>query len=176
MENMEQQVSKEAFDKEKQTNTSIQYLTFYLGKEIYGIAVEKVKEVIEYHQVYKIPLVPSYISGVINLRGEILPVIDLCYLFYGKECEITKSTGIIFIECDFHNEIIVLGIIIDAVDSVTDILEGNIESKPAFGEKIPLDYIKGVGKVDDRLIILLDISMVLNIEQLSKFKAAGTIQ
>lgn len=176
MENAEERTDKQIIDQEKLSKKIVQYLTFYLGKEVYGIAVENVKEVIEYNQIYKIPLVPDFINGVINLRGEIIPVIDLSYLFYGKKCEITKTTGIIFVECKFNNDIIILGILIDAVESVTDILEENIESKPAFGEKIPPDYIKGVGKVDSKFIIILDMGTVLNIEQLSKFKASGTIQ
>jgi purine-binding chemotaxis protein CheW len=160
---------------DKTEENIVQYLTFFLGKEVYGIAVEQVKEVIEYHQVYKTPRVPPYIRGVINLRGDILPVIDLSYLFYNRKSEIIPSTGIIFIECKTGNELTIVGIIIDSVESVIDIYKNNIEPALSFGEKIRSDYIDGIGKIDDRFIIILNIRMVLNIDELSKFNSGKVI-
>jgi purine-binding chemotaxis protein CheW len=160
---------------DKSVKNIVQYLTFFLGKEIYGIAVEQVKEVIEYHQVYKIPRAPAYIRGVINLRGEILPVIDLSYLFYNRKSEISPTTGIIFLECNTGSDITIVGVIIDSVESVTDILKDNIESKLSFGEKIRQDYIDSIGKVDDRFIILLNTKAVLNLDVLSKFSSGKVI-
>ncbi|MFH0976631.1 MAG: chemotaxis protein CheW [Spirochaetota bacterium] len=174
MENIQEQTILQPVN-DKSANNIVQYLTFFVGKETYGIAVEQVKEVIEYHQVYKLPKVPPYIRGVINLRGEILPVIDLSYLFYSRKSEISPSTGIIFLECKTSAGITVLGVIIDSVESVTDIQSGNIESEFSFGEKIRHDYIDGVGKVDGRFIILLNIKAVLNIEELSKFNSGKVI-
>ena len=173
MENMQPLASQQA--SEKSVKNLVQYLTFFLGKETYGIAVEQVKEVIEYHQVHKVPKTPGYIGGVINLRGEILPVIDLSYLFYGRKSEITSSTGIIFLECGAAGGIMVIGVIIDSVEAVTDIVKDNIEFSLSFGEKIQQDYIEGVGKVNDRFIILLNTKSILNIDELSKFNSGKVI-
>ena len=173
MEDMQTRINQQSGD--KAVKNLVQYLTFFLGKETYGIAVEQVKEVIEYHQVYKVPKTPGYVRGVINLRGEILPVIDLSHLFYGRKSEITQSTGIIFLECKTAGGIAVIGVIIDSVEAVTDILKDNIESSLSFGEKIRLDYIDGVGKVDDRFIILLNTKAILNIDELSKFSSGKVI-
>ncbi len=155
-------------------NKVLQYFTFYMGKEAYGVGVAHVKEVIEYHRVYPVPRVPEYIRGVINLRGDVLPVIDLSYLFFGKKCDISGGAGIMIIEVPYGNEMYTVGAIIDQVDAVMDIPEENMEPPPELGGKIRADYMSGVGKSGDRFIILLDIEKVLDIDELSRFESSGT--
>jgi len=151
-------------------NNFIQYLTFKVGNETYGIDINSVKEVIEYSKVFPIPRIPSYIRGVTNLRGEVIPVIDLNSRFYGQTSEITILTGIVFIEVQYKGKIIMLGIIIDQVDAVTRIYENDIDSFPEFGAKIRYDFISNIGKVDENFIILLNIERVLDVDELASFK------
>ncbi len=149
---------------------SLQYLTFFLGNQVYGFPVEIVKEVIEYSRTFVIPKTPDYIKGVINLRGEVLPVIDLSVLFYKKLSEISNSTSIIFIEMQYKNEVLLVGVIIDAVEAVVDVPEDTISAAPDYSTKIKAEYIKGIGKVDEKFIILLNIEKILDIDRLSSYK------
>ena len=145
----------------------IQYLTFDVGSETYGIEVSNVKEVIEFDRVFKIAKVPDCIRGVVNLRGEVIPVVDLSSRFYGKMSEVTINAGIIFIEVFYNNTKLLIGAIIDEVREVVNIYKSNIESIPEFGAKIRPEFIKDIGKVDDEFIILLNIDTVLNVDELS---------
>jgi purine-binding chemotaxis protein CheW len=125
---------------------------------------------IEYSRTFIIPKTPDYIKGVINLRGEVLPVIDLSVLFYKKTSGITNSTGIIFIEQQYKNETLLVGVIIDAVEAVVDVPEDTISAAPDYSTKINAEYIKGIGKVDEKFIILLNIEKILDIDLLSSYK------
>ena len=143
------------------------YLTFSLGKDLFGIQVGEVREVIEYKQVFKIPRVPDCLKGVINLRGEVVPIIDIHSRFYNKVSNITGTTSIVVVEMEDDNHKIPIGIIIDQVKAVTELYENNIESVPEIGSKIRSDFIEGIGKVEDQFVILLNIRNILNIEELS---------
>ena len=150
-----------------------QYLTFALGKEFYGMAVKNIREVIEYSQIAyitHIPMVPDYIKGVINLRGEVVPVIDLSSRFYGHKSNITRRTCIIIIEIENNNDMFLLGAMIDAVNSVVDIPSNDIDPTPEFGARIRSNFISGIGKASDKFIILLNINNVLDIDELSSFE------
>jgi len=155
-------------DVESIENNFIQYLTFKVGNEIYGIDINSVKEVIEYTKVFPIPRIPSCIRGVTNLRGEVIPVIDLNSRFYGQTSEETILTSIVFVEVEYKGKIVMLGVIIDEVDAVTRIYENDINSIPEFGAKIRYDFISNIGKVDEKFIILLNIEKVLEIDELSR--------
>lgn len=146
-----------------------QFLTFIIGNETFGVEVGHIREVINYENVFKIPVVPDYIRGVINLRGEVVPIIDISYRFYKKQNEITKFTSIVITEIIVHGEMILLGFVIDAIDAVIDISLEKIEQTPDFGSKIRSDFIQGIGKTDGRFIVLLNVNKVLNIEELSDF-------
>ena len=143
------------------------YLTFSLEKELFGIHVSEVREVIEYKQVFKMPRVPDYLKGVINLRGEVVPVIDLNSRFYNKISGITGTTAIVIVEMDDDSHKIPIGIMIDQVKAVTELYENKIESVPEIGSKIRTDFIEGIGKVEDQFVILLNVKNILNIEELS---------
>ncbi len=147
----------------------LQYLTFLLGEEVFGLEVNSVREVIEYENVYSVPNVPEYIRGVMNLRGDVVPVIDLSSLFYGKSKEVSKFTCIVIVEIEHEGSLMLIGIIIDAIKAVIDILEENIEATPGFGANIKNEYIDGVGKDKGKFIILLNLESVLDIDELSLF-------
>lgn len=145
------------------------YFTFQIRNDIFGISVKLIREVLKYTKVFRIPRVPEYIKGVINLRGEVVPVIDLSGRFYGVESAITESSSIIIVEVTENEESIPVGVVIDSVRAVTELADESIESVPEVGNKIRLDYIEGIGKVDGEFAILLKIENVLKIAELSDF-------
>lgn len=145
------------------------YFTFQIRNDLFGIPVNLIREVLKYSIVYRIPRVPDYIKGVINLRGEVVPVIDLSGRFYGIESAITESSSVIIVEITDHEERIPVGVMIDAVRAVTELADDTIESVPETGNRIRLDYIDGIGKVDGEFAILLNIENVLKIDELSDF-------
>ncbi len=153
-----------------------QYLTYLVGNELYGFEVSNIREVIEYNEksnITRIPLVPEYIRGVINLRGEVIPVIDLSSRFYDYKCEITRRTCIAVIELEDENEIVLVGAMFDAVNAVIDFTDDDIEKTLEFGAKIRADFIYGIGKADNTFIILLNLQKVLDVEELSSFKGSN---
>ncbi len=159
-------------EKDMASENVTQFFTFLLGAETYGIEVNFVREVIEFKTVFKIPRMPQYIRGVINLRGEIVPVIDLSSRFYkDKIIEVKKTTCIVIVEVQDKTDgaLIHIGVAVDAIRAVTDIPDNLIEPAPSFGSNIRSDFIKGVGKVNDIFIFILNTDKVLDIEELSDF-------
>jgi len=160
-------------EREKKEEQYNQYLSFKLGGEYYGLLVNNVREVIEYSQLVhltRIPMIPDFIRGVINLRGDVIPVIDLFSRFYTQKSEISRRSCIVIIEIENDDEKILLGALIDGVDEVIDISPNQIEKAMDFGSKIRSDFINGIGKVNDKFIILINISMVLDLDELSNFE------
>jgi len=137
-----------------------QYLTFTLDKEQYAIDVAKVKEVLEYSTVTKVPRTPQFMRGVINLRGSVVPVVDLRMKFDMGETEKTISTSIIVVEVIIEGETVVIGTLADSVQEVIDLDRGQIEPTPQIGTKIDADFIEGIGKQDGRFIMILNIDRV----------------
>lgn len=165
---MENEKLSSSLQEENEDRGSIeQYLTFLLKSETYGVQVKKVREVIEYERVYPVPGVPPLIRGVINLRGEVVPVIDLSERFFGYTNDVTRFTGIAVIELQDDIEVFRIGIVIDRVQSVIDIGELEIEPSPEFGTKIDPEYIAGVAKIGGKFIILLNIDRVLEVNELA---------
>jgi len=146
------------------------YLTFLLGSDLFGIPVNSVREVIEYKKVFKTPRVPDYIKGVINLRGEVVPIIDLTSRFYNNKSEIINTSAIVVVEISENSHKIPIGVIIDSVKAVVDIGVDKIDSTPDIGSRIKPEYLDGIGKVDNEFVILLNIDAILNIEELSGFE------
>ncbi len=134
------------------------YLTFALGKEDYGLEILKVREIIGMMNITAVPQVPAYVKGVINLRGKVIPVIELRLKFGMKEIETTVETCVIVVNL---NETLI-GIIIDKVKEVLDIKQENIEPAPNFGANVHTDFILGIGKANDSVKILLNIERVLS--------------
>lgn len=144
------------------------YLTFVLNKEEYGIEILKVREIMGYMEVTPVPQTPDFVKGVINLRGEVIPVINLRVKFGMSEGEITDATCIIVVEVEMEageSDQVQMGVIVDTVQEVLDIPEENIDPAPSFGADIKTEYIKGMGKVNDEVKILLDIDQVLSEEE-----------
>ncbi len=138
------------------------FLTFILGEEIYGIEILKAREIIGLMDITTVPQTPDYMKGVINLRGKVIPVIDLRLKFSLQEEEHTKETCVIVVEVNGTS----IGLIVDSVSEVSDIRGEEIEKAPSFGQGIDTSFIMGLGKVKDKIIILLNIETVLSSEEL----------
>jgi len=143
------------------------FLTFLVGCEVLGIDILCIKEIIEYGNVCKVPLVPEYIRGVINLRGNIIPVIDLSARLGLNKGEITKRTSIVLVEVRADDETMEIGVLVDAVNKVFHIANDHIGEVPAFGMKIHVDYIAGMGRIDKEFVVLLNLDKVLDINDLA---------
>lgn len=144
-----------------------QYLTFTLGGEMLAVAILNVKEIIEYGTLTEIPMMPLFIRGVINLRGAVVPVIDLSCRFGGKPSDVARRTCIVIIELEDGDSRQDVGIMVDAVSEVLEIARSEIEPPPAFGAKIRTDFISGMGKVNGKFVIILNVSKVLSIEEIA---------
>ena len=147
--------------------TSDQHLTFVLSDEEFAIPVMTIKEIIEYGHLTNVPMVPDFIKGVVNLRGNVVPVLNLASKFGLKVKSIDKRTCIIIMDAQIDGEAVVMGIVVDKVLQVIEIPEENIEPAPALGATIRTDFIKGMGKLDDNFIIILDIVQVLSAEEIA---------
>ncbi|MDD5298585.1 MAG: chemotaxis protein CheW [Rhodocyclaceae bacterium] len=152
-----------------------QYLTFQLGGEMFAVGILNVKEIIEYGAVTEIPMVPRFIRGVINLRGSVVPVIDLSARFGGGATQVGRRTCIVIVELPENEDQQVIGVVVDAVSEVLEIPGSDIEAAPKFGARIRADFIHGMGKVKDRLsggqserfVIILNVARVLASEEIS---------
>ena len=147
-----------------------QYLTFSAGNKNLAISILDVKEIIEINMITDVPMTPDYIRGVINLRGNVVPVIDLSARLGQQSSEITKRSCIVLVQVDFHEDAQLLGMLVDAVDEILEIPEANIMPPPDFGADIRTDFIQAMGRVGDEFIILLNINRVLSIKELSQLK------
>jgi purine-binding chemotaxis protein CheW len=144
-----------------------QVLTFVLGTEVFAIGILSIKEIIEFHALTAVPMMPSAVRGVINLRGAVVPVMDLLARFGGRSSAVTKRTCIVIVEVVAGPERHVVGVMVDAVNEVLDIPPADIEPPPTFGARIRRDFIRGIGKVKDRFVILLDVDRVLSIDEMA---------
>lgn len=154
-------------DTAKATMEQTQYLTFTLDGEDYAVSILQVKEIIEYDaHLTKVPTMPASVRGVINLRGSIVPVVDLAVKLGLSERPITKRTCIVIVEVGVETEHAVMGLIADTVSEVIDLSSRDIEPPPAFGTRLRMDYLKGLGKVGKRFVFLLDIDRLLSTQTL----------
>ncbi len=150
-----------------------QYLTFVLGGETFAIGISGVKEIIEYGSLTTVPMMPDFIRGVINLRGGVVPVVDLSARFGKKASTVTKRTCIVIIEVGSAGEKQDIGMMVDAVSAVLDIPDSEIEPAPAFGARIRTDFIDGMGKVDGKFVIILSVDHVLSVEEMAMVAGVG---
>jgi len=155
------------------SDASNQYLTFTLGEEVFALDIGSVREVLEYTSITKVPRIPEYIRGVINLRGRAVPVVDVRLKFGMPATERTVNTCIIIVEVNLGGEQTVLGALSDSVKEVMDIEPQNIEPAPRIGTAIKADFIKGIGKHGEDFIILLDIDRVFSEEELLQLTGTG---
>jgi len=148
-----------------------QYLTFRLGDEIFALDITKVREVLDFTTVTKVPRTPAFMRGVINLRGSVVPVVDLRLKFGMAQTEKTVNTCIIITEVTVDGDTTVLGCLADSVQEVLDLEPGSIAPAPRIGTKLRTEFIKGMGKRDERFIILLDIDKVFSTDELAMVQA-----
>jgi purine-binding chemotaxis protein CheW len=150
-----------------------QYLRFRIGGESFAIAILGVKEIIEFGTMTAVPMMPAFVRGVINLRGRVVPVIDLALRFGQPATAPGRRSCIVIVEVgqDGQQD---LGIIVDAVNQVLDIPPADIEPAPSFGAKLRTEFIAGMGKVDGQFVILLNIERVLSIEEMALLAQAGS--
>jgi purine-binding chemotaxis protein CheW len=144
-----------------------QYLTFMLGSEVYALGILAIKEIIEYGDLTEVPMMPDCVRGVINLRGAVVPVIDLSVRFGKPASPVSKRTCIVIVEASNSGHSEVIGVVVDAVNAVLEIAAEDIEPPPAFGPRMRTEYIQGLGKVNGRFVILLSSDRVLAIEGLA---------
>jgi len=144
-----------------------QFLTFSLGQELFAVGILVIKEIIQYGQITAVPLMPSYVRGVINLRGAVVPVIDLHARFGRGAAEIGKRTCIVILEVTHEGESHDIGIMVDAVSAVIDIPANQIEPAPTFGSSVRTDFIEGIGKVNDQFVIILDVARTFSMDELA---------
>lgn len=149
------------------------YLTFALGPEEYGLEILKVREIIGYMEITAVPQTPAHVKGVINLRGQVIPVIDLRAKFGMETAEVTEQTCIIVVETSRSDRKFSTGIVVDRVQEVLDIAGEDIEEAPQFDSSVNTDFILGMGKIGDSVKILLDIDKVLAGTDFESFSSMG---
>lgn len=149
------------------TTENTQFLTFMLGEEIFAVDISKVREVLEFTAVTKVPRTPNFMMGVINLRGSVVPVVDMRLKFGMPPTEKTVNTCIIIVEITQNDEVTVMGALADSVREVMELEPGQIEPPPKIGTRLRTDFLRGMGKHDDRFILLLDIDKIFSSEELA---------
>jgi purine-binding chemotaxis protein CheW len=152
-----------------------QYLTFLMGKEMFAFDILGIKEIIEYGNLTSVPMMPEFIRGVINLRGAVVPVVDLSARFGRPASVVTRRSCIVIIEAESEGEKQDIGVMVDAVSEVLEIRAADIEPAPSFGVKIRADFINGIGKVNDKFVIILDAIKVLSVNEMAMLSAVSTV-
>jgi len=150
-----------------------QYLTFTLSGEEFALDIAKVREVLDYTTITRVPRMPPHMSGVINLRGSVVPVIDLKMKLGMPATEKTVNTCIVIVEVEMDGELVQTGALADSVQEVMDIDPKAIEPPPRLGTRLRTEFIRGMGKRDDRFLIILDIDRVLADDELALAAEAG---
>jgi purine-binding chemotaxis protein CheW len=151
-----------------------QYLTFLLAGEEYAIGILKVKEIIEYDTVTTVPKTPRWVRGVINLRGAVVPVVDLGLKFGLEDRPVTKTTCIVIVEGQVEGQSTLMGVMADAVSQVMDIAAGDVQEVPTFGTRIKVDYLQGMAQLGKKFVLLLDIDKVLSADEVQDLTAVAT--
>jgi len=145
-----------------------QYLTFTLGEEVFAMDIRTVREIIQYGPMTTVPLMPSFVRGVINLRGAVVPVIDLQARFGRPAAEVSKKTCIVIFDSVREGERVELGLMVDAVSEVIEIAPGQIEPPPNFGTAVRRDFILGMGKVNGRFVIVLEPDKAFDVSEMAQ--------
>lgn len=148
-------------------NETNQYLTFMLDQEVFALGIAKVREVLDYTAITKVPKTPDFMRGVINVRGGVVPVVDLRVKFGMAPTPQTVNTCIIIVEIAMEGDVTILGVLADKVEEVLDLDPAQIEPAPRIGTRLRTDFIKGMGKREEQFIIILDIDRVFSGEELA---------
>lgn len=152
-----------------------QFLTFKLEEEVFAVDVSQAQEVLEVTAITRVPRTPEFMTGVINLRGSVVPVVDLRLKFSMEKAERTIDTCIVVMEVYLGKETVVLGALVDSVQEVIELEPGQIEPPPKIGTNLNTDFIKGMGKRNDQFIIILDIDRIFTDEELSQVKDTESV-
>jgi len=152
---------------------TIQFLTFKLGEEIYGVDVLQVREVLDAVPVTKVPRSPDFMLGVINLRGSVVPVVDMRCKFGMELADKSRDTCIVVMEIALEGETTVIGALADAVEEVLELTEAQIEPAPKLGTRLNTEFIRGMGKREEQFIILLEVDKIFSAEELSVVTGAA---
>ncbi len=153
-----------------------QYLTFMLGDEMFAIGILSIREIIEYGDLTEVPMTPPFIRGVINLRGAVVPVVDLA-LRFGREARAnSKRTCIVIVEVNAAKGRQEMGVVVDAVNEVLEVSPGDIEAPPEFGAHIRSDFIQGMGKIGGKFVVMLDVNRVLQVDEVAVAARRGSAE
>ena len=152
-----------------------QYLTFRLEEEIFALDITKVREVLDFTSITKVPRTPEFMRGVINLRGSVVPVVDMRLKFVMAKTERTVNTCIIIVEIAVDGDTTVLGALADSVQEVIELEPHQIEPAPRIGTRLRTEFIRGMGKRDEQFVIILDIDKVFSLDELSLVQDAGKV-
>ena len=144
-----------------------QYLTFQLGAEMFALDVAQVREILDFTTITKVPRAPAFMRGVINVRGSVVPVIDLALKFDMAQAEKTLETRIVVVEVEYEGQVTVVGAVADAVRNVIEIDPARIEATPRIGAAGNSDFIKGIGKHQDAFVIILDVDRIFSADELA---------
>lgn len=150
-----------------------QYLTFLIGGEMFAISILGIKEIIEYGHLTTVPMMPDFIRGVINLRGAVVPVVDMSARFGRAASEVTRRSCIVIIEVESNDEKQDVGVVVDSVSEVLEIPVAEIEPAPSFGARIRADFISGMGKVNGQFVIILNANRVLSVDEMAMLSGVG---
>ncbi len=150
-----------------------QYLTFMLSGETFAIGILGIKEIIEFAGLTSVPMMPNCVRGVINLRGAVVPVLDLAARFGREPSEVCKRTCIVIVETEHEGQQQVVGLMVDAVNAVIEIAATEIEPPPSFGARVRADFISGMGKVNGKFVIVLAIEQVLSVIDITSMLGGG---
>jgi purine-binding chemotaxis protein CheW len=142
-----------------------QYLTFFIGDDEYAVGILRVREIIQYDAVTRVPKTPSWVRGVINLRGSVVPVVDLAVKFGLPESLPTKSTCIVIIETEIEGERAIMGVLADAVSQVVDLPPSEVQAPPTLGTRVRVDYLVGMGRSGKKFVLILDVDKVLSADE-----------
>jgi len=152
---------------EEEVVESHQFLTFLVGSESFAMPIGRIREIIEFSALTEVPLMPAFLRGVINLRGSVVPVIDLSVRFSRAPTVVAKRTCIIIMELAQEQQQLLLGVMVDAVSAVLNVEASHIEGRPSFGSGIRADFIDGMININERFVVVLDVQKVLSLDELS---------
>jgi purine-binding chemotaxis protein CheW len=156
----------EQYHDSKKLDNAVQYLSFALGKEEYGVDILRVQEIRSWEPVSRIPNVPFYEKGVVNLRGAIVPIIDLRERFNLSKAEYTPLTVVVVLQTSDGNKTRIMGVVVDSVSDVISMDKNEIQNAPDFGTKVSNEFISGLVAVNERMVMLLDVDKLLKLEDL----------
>lgn len=152
------------------------YLAFRLDDEVYAVNILRVREIIAYTSLTSVPMMPPSVRGVINLRGAVVPIIDLSVRFGRSPTGVGQRTCFVIVEVEYAGAIHILGLMVDGVNAVKEIPAADIEPAPVFGTKVQTEFIEGMARVDGSFVIILDIARVLSIEEMAAIRSVNAEQ